>query len=145
MDPDNAFVYRANANAAVEDIDVLKVRMSEAVASLADQSFAVYHEAYAYLEEALGLEGGISLLNTEAELPAPRRIALLQEMVRERGVSVVFSEPGTNTKLVDIVFEGIPVTICEVDPLGSDIAPGPKQYWQSLSLLAKVMGDCGVN
>lgn len=142
-DPANATLYRANAAEGAGEIDALIRDMGEALAPLSGQPYAVYHDALGYVEARFGLDRGVALLSAEADLPAPRRIAWLRDTVAADGVARVFSEPGVDTGLIDTVFEGREVAICEIDPVGSKIAPGPKQYWQAMLSLAETMGGCG--
>ncbi len=144
-DPDNAAIYRANAAAGVKDLSALTDDIQTTVAALSDRPFAVYHEAYAYLAQATGIAPSFSLLNTDADLPTPRRIAALRDRAIDQNVTVIFSEPGTNSSLIDTVFEGLSVTTCEIDPLGANLPAGPNQYWQSLLQISRIMGGCGAS
>ena len=105
--------------------------------------FAVYHDAYGYLEARFGVHASAVLLDTEAAQPSPRRIAETRETVISSGIRNVFVEPQTNVSLVETIFDGLPVTLCEIDPMGAHIAPGPKQYWQSMRELTETIGNCG--
>lgn len=144
-DPDNAATYQANAKAGIGALASLGQDMTANVAGLQDKPFAVYHEAYAYLGQATGVEPNFSLADTDADLPTPRRIATLRERAIDENVTVVFVEPGTNPSLIDTAFEGVSVTTCEVDPLGGNLPAGPNQYWQSLLQISQIMAECGAN
>ena len=106
--------------------------------------FAVYHDAYRYLEESFGLRASFSLLDGEASQPTPQRIAQTREFGVSEGIRRIFLEPQTNVSLVETIFDGVEVTHCEVDPIGADIAAGAKQYWESMLNIARVFGSCGV-
>lgn len=142
-DPDNAATYRANADAAMAELASLSDRMGEHIAPLKDVEFAVFHDAYVYIEERFGIEPAMSLLDHEAQQPGPQRIAELQSGVLENEVKIAFSEPQYDPKIINVVFEGIDITTCEIDPLGSEFDAGPEHYFLSLERLAEVMGSCG--
>lgn len=142
LDPENADRYRANAAVAEGELAALAVGLKATLAPLSSESYAVYHDAYRYLEERFGLHPRFALLSSEAEKPGPRRIARLRTMAREMAVSRVFSEPQVTSKLIPTVFEGIDFAHCELDPLGAGIAPGPSQYTELLQNLASGMAGC---
>ena len=142
-DPDNAELYASNAESAVAETDAMIADLNKRFETLADKPFAVYHDAYGYLEERFHVHPTVSLLSGEAEQPSPARIARNRKIVLEAGVRLVFAEPQTNTALIKTTFEGMDVAVCEIDPVGANIPAGPKHYWAALRQLGQAMADCG--
>lgn len=143
-DSENAARYRANAEAGQLEIDALVAEMETLLTPGAAVPFAVYHDAYRYLEEPFGLRATASLLDGDAAQPSPRRIADARELAVSEGVRRIFLEPQTNVSLVETIFDGLSVTACEIDPIGAEIAAGAKHYWDSMRAVARVFGTCGV-
>ena len=143
IDPDNAVLYRANAKAAQSETTKLTKSMQTAVAPLRARNFAVYHDAFGYLETRFGIEPSFSLLSSEADNPTPRRIAEIRKRAQTEDISLIITEPQSNVRLIETVFEGVGVSSCQVDILGADIVPGPNHYWSLLQNLADTLGTCG--
>ena len=57
----------------------------------------------------------------------------------------MFREPQFDAKYVTVVLEGSKAKQGVLDPIGSDITPGPKAYAELLTRLAKDAGDCLMN
>ncbi len=142
-DPENASVYAANASEARSELDALVGEISTVLQAEETIPYAVYHDAYSYFEDRFDIASTAKLLDSEAEQPSPRRIAETREIVVSQGVRNVFVEPNTNVSLVETIFDGLPVTVCEIDPMGGSIPAGPKHYWQSMRELAETIGNCG--
>jgi zinc transport system substrate-binding protein len=141
-DPENATLYRANRDAALAETDALEAKVADALVPLRDRSFAVYHDALGYLESRFGLASDFALIDSEAEGPSPRRIARLRDLAASRDVTLLFAERGANDALAAAVFEGNDVTVCIIDPLGAELAPGPRLYWDTLTKLSETMNRC---
>ncbi len=142
-DPENASVYTANASKARSELDALIGEISTVLQAEGTIPYAVYHDAYGYFEDRFEIAPTAKLLDGEAAQPSPRRIAETREIVVSQGVRNVFVEPNTNVSLVETIFDGLPVTVCEIDPMGGSIPAGPKHYWQSMRELADTIGNCG--
>ena len=65
------------------------------------------------------------------------------EVVSDRDVTCVFHEPQFAPDLVRVVTESAEVTEAEIDPLGSDLAPGPDLYPALLTGMADSIASCG--
>ena len=142
-DPANEALYRKNASDAKAEIDVLTSDIEKTLAPVLDRHFAVYHDAYGYFQDRFGLQTPLALLSHEAERPSPSRIGELREFVNSHDVGTAFVEPQSSLGLVETVFEGVPVAICEIDPIGAGIEPGPKHYWLTLDQMAQAIAGCG--
>ena len=57
----------------------------------------------------------------------------------------MFREPQFDAKYVTVVLEGSKAKQGVLDPIGSDITPGPKAYAELLTRLAKGARDCLMN
>ena len=145
IDPENAALYAENAEAGQSEIDELVAEMSEILKLAGVPPYAVYHDAYRYLEEHFGLRSAASVLDTDADQPSPQRIAKTRDLVILQGVRRIFLEPQTNVSLIETIFDELPVTLCEIDPIGAHIDAGPKHYWDSMRALASEIATCGVS
>lgn len=141
-DPENAGAYRANAAAGQAELAALSSEIEALLAPLRDRRYIVFHDAYQYFEHAFDIpaSGAISLSN--ASDPSPARIAGIQARVAEQGVTCVLSEPQFDPGIVATVLDGTSARTGVLDPLGSDLEPGPALYPRMLRNLAETLANC---
>ncbi len=135
-------VYAANAAAGRSEIDAAADEVAAAVAPLRDAGFVVFHDAYQYFEDRFGLQAAGAITLSDATSPSPARIAEVRDAVAEFGVACVFSEPQFDPGLVAAVVAGSGARTAVIDPLGTEIAPGPEFYPALLRDLAARMASC---
>lgn len=141
-DPDNAGAYFANAKAGREEIAGLKAEIENILEPARDGSFIVFHDAYQYFEAAFDVPASGAISVSDASDPSPARVAEIQERVSDAGVTCVMSEPQFDPGIVEAVTDGAELTVGVMDPLGSDLEPGPQLYPQLLRNLATALAEC---
>jgi zinc transport system substrate-binding protein len=141
-DPENAGAYFANAAAGRAEIEDLKAEIDATLAPVRGEGFIVFHDAYQYFEVAFDLPAAGAISLSDASDPSPARIAEIQARVAEQGVTCVLSEPQFDPGIVAAVADGADLRTGVLDPLGSDLEPGPGLYPQMMRNLASVLADC---
>ncbi|SNT15680.1 zinc ABC transporter substrate-binding protein [Tropicimonas sediminicola] len=141
-DPENADVYRANAEAGIVALVALEARIVADLASVQDMRFVVLHDAYRYFEERFGLSALGAISKGDATDPSAARVAALRDEMRSAGVTCILSQPQFNASLIDAVTEGRNVGLAVLDPLGVDLEPGPDLYGALLQGLADGLRNC---
>lgn len=141
-DPDNAATYFANAAAGRAELDALREEVNAILDPVRGRNFIVFHDAYQYFEDAFDFPASGAISLSDATSPSPARIAEIQARVAEQGVTCVLSEPQFNPGIVASVMDGSVAQSGVLDPLGSDLEPGPALYSQVLRNLATVLADC---
>ena len=84
--------------------------------------------------------GAISI--SDASDPSPARIAEIQARIAEQGIDCVLAEPQFNSGLVATVLDGTEAQTGILDPLGSDLEPGPALYPQLIRNLSTALAGC---
>src|SRR6056297_3155487 len=141
-DPDNAGTYFANAAAGREELAALSAEINGILDPVRDRNFIVFHDAYQYFEAAFDIPASGAISVSDASDPSPARIAEIQARVAEQGVTCVLSEPQFAPGIVDAVMDGSEANTGVLDPLGSDLKPGPDLYGNVLRNLATALADC---
>jgi zinc transport system substrate-binding protein len=141
-DPDNAGTYFANAAAGREDLAALSAEINGILDPLRGRNFIVFHDAYQYFEQAFDFPASGAISLSDASDPSPSRIAEIQARVTEHDVTCVLSEPQFDPGIVAAVMDGTDTRTGVLDPLGSDLEPGPDLYRDLLRNLATAMADC---
>ncbi|MEQ9042540.1 MAG: zinc ABC transporter substrate-binding protein [Alphaproteobacteria bacterium] len=127
-DPANAAAYRENQARVAARLQALDAELEAALRPLSGRPFLVFHDSYAYLERRYGLGPAEAIAIDPERSPGARRLAELREKIREAQVRCLFREPQFASPIVARLREGTELRIDTLDPLGSDLAPGPGLY-----------------
>lgn len=141
-DPENAVLYAANAESAMERLEAAIAQIDASLAPVHDGQFIVFHDAYRYFEDRFGLSAAGSASVSPDRPPGARRILELRAKVSELGVACVLAEPQFDPRLANVIVEGTSARLGMIDPLGAALDPGPDMYFSLLSDMAASFRDC---
>ncbi len=142
LDPNNSNHYAANLQAFSQRLDVLDQQLKTQLKPLQDKPFFVFHEAFNYFERAYGLQhAGVFALSSELQ-PGAKHVSQMRTRLQQAGPSCVFSEPPMQPRLAHTLADGLPVTLAELDALGSKIPVNTTGYEQLLKNLAEQFSTC---
>ena len=141
-DPENAGAYFGNAAAAKAELEAVSAEVDAMLEPMRGLSFIVFHDAYQYFETAFDFPASGAISLSDATDPSPARIAEIQARVMEEGIECVLAEPQFNAGIVATVMDGTDAKAAVLDPLGSDLEPGPSLYPQLLRNLASALVGC---
>ena len=108
QDPDGAALYRANAEAYLEEADALGAYARETLATVPEAArvLVTAHDAFGYFGRAYGYEVvGVQGISTESEAGLSRVEALV-DLIVERGIGAVFVESSVPERQVRALVEG---------------------------------------
>lgn len=141
-DPNNAGTYFGNAAAAKEELAAVSAEVNATLEPVRGMSFVVFHDAYQYFETAFDFPASGAISLSDATDPSPARIAEIQGRVADEGIDCVLAEPQFDPGIVETVMDGTEANTAVLDPLGSDLEPGPDLYPQLLRNLATSLAGC---
>jgi zinc transport system substrate-binding protein len=141
-DPARAERYRANGQRLHQRLEALDAALRRRLAPVAGRPYIVFHDAYANLEQAYGLNAVGSITVSPEQAPGARRIAQLRAKVQALGAVCVFAEPQFEPRLVRTVVDGTPARVGVLDPLGADLPDGPGLYFALLERMAEALVGC---
>ena len=140
LDPDNASKYNKNADGAILAIDKLINDINAIIKK--DAKFIVFHDAYQYFEKRFGIStAGALTLNTDV-LPGAKQISEIQEVIEEKGIKCIFSEPQFNPKIIETIAEDTGIKTGVLDPLGSTYDANKEQYFKLIKDLGNKFQNC---
>lgn len=141
-DPSNAARYQANAKAFGERLNALDQPLKSRLQGLAGKPYFVFHEAYDYFEAAYGLKhAGVFSVLGEVQ-PGARHVAAMRERLQQVGPTCVFSEPPLRPRLAQTLTAGLPVTLAELDAMGTALPVDANGYEALLENLAGELAGC---
>lgn len=141
-DPAHRNDYERNSATLVEQLNQLNQKLTEELASVKNQPYIVFHDAYQYFERRYGLQAVGSITLDPERRPGARRIAEIQTRIRADKIRCVFSEPQFQPALVDTLIAGNSVRRGVLDPLGAELTAGPRAYFQLLQGLSDDLRAC---
>lgn len=116
VDPDHAATYDDNAASLRTDLEALDGEYADGLARCERDVVVVSHDAFGYLAKYdLHLEPIVGL-SPDAE-PTPADLQRLQELIREEGVTTVFSEPLTSSAPSTSLAGDLDIETAVLDPL----------------------------
>lgn len=116
VDPEHAADYRAAADDLREQLTALDTAYAEGLASCERDTVVVSHDAFGYLARyGLHFEA-VAGLSPDAE-PTPAALARLHDLIREEGLTTVFSERLASPRLTESLAEDAGVTTAVLDPI----------------------------
>lgn len=142
VDPVNAPAYRSNAEHLSGRIDAMERRIAARLAPVRGVPFVMFHDAFQYFEKSFGLNAVGSVTVSPGRTPSARRIKKLREAIADSGARCVFREPQFESALVQVLLEGTQARSGVLDPLGTDIAPGPDGYIALMEANAEALIAC---
>jgi zinc transport system substrate-binding protein len=117
LEPERAAEFTAGAQALREDLEALDAEARAALASCEVRTLVTSHAAFGYLAERYDFEQvGLTGLTPDGE-PTPTDLAELVDLVRERGVSTVYSETLVSPETAQTVADEAGVGTAVLDPL----------------------------
>jgi zinc transport system substrate-binding protein len=145
IDPEHAKTYETNAAAYIASLDQLAADISAETKPIRNKPFIVFHDAYQYFEARFGLTAVGSISDVSAASPSAKRLKEIKDKLEETNAICVFREPQFDAKYVSVVLEGSKAKQGVLDPIGSELTPGPSAYAELLKNLAKSARDCLAN
>jgi zinc transport system substrate-binding protein len=117
IDPAGASAYAANAAALNQRFDDLDATYDTGLTTCETRTFVTSHEAFGYLADRYDLEQvGISGVDPEAE-PSPARLAAVEKIVRDQGVSTIFFESLVSPKVSETLADDLGIQSAVLDPI----------------------------
>ena len=128
VDPDQASVYMLNARKVQRQIQLLDLDLRARLRAVRNRPYVVFNDAYQYFERRYGLKSVGTVSAGPGRMQGARSILEIRERIRRDGVVCVFSEPQFEPTLVKTLVEGTKARTGILDPLGTDLKPGPELY-----------------
>jgi zinc transport system substrate-binding protein len=141
-DPVNAAEYWANAENFSREAMVFDKALHVRLTPIREKPFLVFHDATQYFEARYRLAALGSVSVTPDQPPGARRLAAIQERLREVGPVCIFSEPQFEPRTVQMLVEGSGARTGVLDPEGATLKDGPGLYFTLMRNIADELLRC---
>jgi zinc transport system substrate-binding protein len=145
VDPAGSTAYREGTGAFVAELERLDAEFREGLATCRSRQLVTGHTAFGYLAERYGLtQVGIAGVSPDAE-PTAATMAEIVKLVRDEGVTTVFSETGVSPALTEAVARETGASVAVLDPVEtiSDDSPGADYFAVMRANLAALQKGLG--
>ena len=140
IDPNNEAKYEENASKTIATLDKLIGDVDKSLSK--DISYIVFHDAYQYFETRFGVTSAGALTLNPDVLPGAKQIADIQDLISDKGIKCIFSEPQYNPKIIETLGNDMNISTGVMDPLGAYIEAGPSMYSELINEIANSIKNC---
>tara|TARA_B100000575_G_scaffold266438_1_gene243769 strand:+ start:180 stop:1181 length:1002 start_codon:yes stop_codon:yes gene_type:complete len=140
LDPKNKSNYEDNATKTIAVLDTLIKEVDKSLTK--DISYIVFHDAYQYFEKRFGVKSAGALTLNPDVLPGAKQIADIQDLISDKGIKCIFSEPQYNPKIIETLGNDMNISTGIMDPLGAYIDAGPSMYVELINGIANSIKEC---
>ncbi len=138
VDPSHANVYRRNAARLIYKLRELDSEIKESLKHLKSRAFVSSHPAWTYFAKRYGLVEAAVIEKSPGQEPSPAEIRQIIDIIRRRGVKVIFVEPRSTFKKAETIAEETGAKLIVLDPLGS---PPGYDYFKTMRKNLTVMSE----
>lgn len=124
IDPDNVEIYKANTATYVAKLQKLDQEIQNKLSAVDKKDFIVFHNAYNYYLTSYGLDTykKSAIEPFPGKEPTAAYFQKLIELIEDQGVSIIFTEPQFNPRVVQNIQEETGVSSFEIDPIGLELS-----------------------
>lgn len=116
-DPENKAFYEKNYEELAKKFDDLDKAYREALKDVKKRDIVVAHEAFGYMCKDYSLKQiGIEGVNSEHE-PDPKTMAKIVDMVKEKGITTIFSETLIDPKVSEAIAKETGARVAVLNPV----------------------------
>ena len=117
IDTVNAEVYSRNASVYINRLQSLNNEINLAVSTFKRREFVALHSAFTYFADDYGLKQAAVIQGSPDITSSPTRIAEVINLIRERDIKAIFSEPGSSHNIVNSIADDLGLEVHALDTL----------------------------
>ena len=140
-DQKNEKKYKENLKSAHKDLDKLTKKIKSDLNK--DFKSIVFHDAYQYFEKRFGVSSAGALTLNPDVLPGAKQIADVQDLISDKNIKCIFSEPQYNPKIIETLASDMNIMTGIMDPLGAYIEKGNTMYFDLIKQISDSINKCG--
>ena len=142
VDPKNTSIYQSNAERVISGIRSLHRDLQQQLLPVNDIPYILFHDAYQYFEKEFGLRAAGSVTISPDKPPGAKTVRILRNTLQGNEIKCIFSEPQFEPRLISTLIENTDVDVGQLDPLGSELTPGPELWVEVMTNLGMSIRNC---
>lgn len=142
IDEPNKVQYAQNATLVKEKLKNLAMEIQQHAEELKGLNFICVHDAFHYYEQMVGVRNVGVLASAHSLDPSLKHLSDIKTLLTHGSVSCVFSEPQSQSKILNALAQEFNLYRGIIDPLGADIEPGIDHYFLLLKQITASFTGC---
>ena len=142
LDPNSIDRYQHNLAVFQARLNTADQRIAAQLASVKGIGYFVFHDAYGYWERHYQLPSLGHFTVNPSRAPGAKTVASIHQALKQSQAVCVFAEPQFKPAVVSAVLRNTVARSGVLDPLATDIIPGPDSYFVFMQQLADAMTEC---
>ncbi len=130
IDGKNKGIYLNNAKSYIEKLEILDKEIQEAVSSLQNKSFLIYHAAYGYFANDYGLK--MIAIEIEGKQSTAMKLQEVIGYARKNNIKTVFYQEEFDKSQASTVAEELGGVVEKAAPLSADYIEGLRNFMSAL-------------
>jgi len=127
-DPQNAPVYKNNADAYIHRLATLDTDILAATSSLPNKMLITFHDTFPYFARDYGFTVAATFEEFPGKEPSPRAIKQLREIIESAHVAALFSEPQYSAKAMQVFAQEFKIPVVQLDPM--ETGEGGRDFYE---------------
>ena len=128
INPNDADIYRSNADAYIQQLQKLDSEFIQRLAPVKGCKFITFHDAFPYLAKRYGLKQE-AIVEIPEDSMTPQDIQRVQKIAKQYRVKALLTEPGIEDKRIRQISSDLKLPLEAIDPLESG-KTDPQYYFQ---------------
>jgi len=142
IDAERAGQYQENATRLIYRLENLHLEIGDVAVAAINKPYIVFHDAYQYFEYRYHLKAAGSVTIDPDRKPGAKRLRAIQQKLQETNAHCIFSEPQFPSSHLKILIGENQYYSGTLDPIGTDISPGPDMYFILMRRLVSDFVGC---
>ena len=117
LDPENADLYSANADAYIRKLQQLKETMHEKLDDVKNRDIITFHEAFPYFAEEFGLNIAAVIEREPGTVPTAQELGETIDIIQKHQINALFVEPQYSSKAADTIASETGAKVYVLDPV----------------------------
>lgn len=122
IDPNESVVLEKNYNNLLKKLDAVNDDAKARIQKIDLKPYITFHDAYHYFEKNFGIHAEAYLEEFPGKEPTPTDLAQIIDLITEKNISVIFSEPQFSPQLVNTLSNDYGIKQAVLNPMGSEIS-----------------------
>lgn len=128
LSPENTVYFAERLDEYHEQLTLLHEEIAVAVSGFSKHNFIAFHSGWQYFAQRYGLREVAVIAEFPGQEPSSGWMAKLIELVKDKQIGAVFTEPQFSSALADRISEESGSKVLVIDPLGGENLPGRESY-----------------
>jgi len=141
IDPNQSEYYKSQEKIYISKLEKLEQEVREIIKPEEIKPFIVFHNAYQYFLHAFDIENKqIAVIkNFDWDNPSQKEIAELINIIKEKNVNTIFTEPQFNPSIITALNEEVSIQIKSIDPIWTELSKN--WYINNMKSIAKTFSQ----